>query len=860
LNSSVEKQSSGDRTNTIIGIATGLFALVLYLKTVAPTISFWDCGEFVAASICFGIPHPPGSAVFVLFGRIFAVIPFGDDLAYRVNLISAFSSAGSVLVAYFITTRIVGLWQQPGGDLWQKIGMYIAGVIGALCMGFNRTFWTNAVEAEVYGLTMLVFFVIIYLLIDWQSRHEEPEADKTLILIYYLALIGVGIHMTAFIVMPAGIIFMAIVDKRLRTDPRFWITSALTSLVMTDIKWFLFGSLAWLLLSGVLWLRSNRDRNWGLSAAMSLAVLLGFSVQFYVPVRSHFDPPLDMNNADNFGRFISFLEREQYGQKNMFIRMLNRRADLSNQFGDFPRMGMMRFFKEQYSSPGVPFYLLFLLGLYGLYTAAKKHGSSGMLVGLLVLAGTIGLTLYMNFADGTQVDPGTQLERLEVRDRDYFWTPGFAMFGLCLGLGFAALYFGARGMMMRKKLSGSVIRIASAAMALLVLLPVVTLAHNYRACDRTYDRVPYDFAYNVLNSCEPDCVLFTAGDNDTFPLWALQFGLGIRRDVHVVNLSLLDTDWYALQMKKDLESLGGLISLDTNQIQTVPTDVRGMTLNIPEEPYDDPVRKKRHLLIPFQDENGKTIKVSDQIIENIIINNNWKHPIYFANMPSDEVAFNLPEQCERVGFVFKITREKRNGAMNLNDSYRLMTETMQFRSLDNPLYYRDETKTEMAISAGQKHTTLFNELLMAQDSARARDVFEQLGKKIPEFWEIPMNQFRVDSLFGIAGKSDLEYKEEYLKLIDRLLEHNPDNYYYLQYKGIVSQAMGRLTEAVAALKRAFDIMPASSLSYRSLMSAYIASGNYQDAMAVSRYYLHLNPYDDAARRLVEAYGASSAKP
>jgi hypothetical protein len=424
-----------------VGLAAAIIALAMYLKTVAPSISFWDCGEFVACSVIFGIPHPPGSSVFVLVGKLFSSIPFSGDMAYRVNLVSVVFSAAAVFIAYLITSKLISYWQGGDSDIWSRLGRYSGGVVGALCMGFNRTFWTNAVEAEVYGLTMLVFLLVIYLLVVWYSRHEHRSADKLITLVVCLSILGSGIHMSAFLALLAGIVFIVLTDRRLRLDPRFWLPLSLASItLLMDIKLFLYVVVAWLVISlaGISMFR--KDYQWKLSATVAFVALLAFSIQFYIPVRSSFDPEIDMNNPDNFDQLVSFIEREQYGHENMITRMFNRRGELANQFGDFPRMGFSRFFMEQYSKPGGAFALVLVIGLIGVCTSLWKSWHTGSLLLLLLLGGTIGLTLYMNFADGTQVHALTMAKRLEVRDRDYFWTPGFAVFGICIGLGVAALH------------------------------------------------------------------------------------------------------------------------------------------------------------------------------------------------------------------------------------------------------------------------------------------------------------------------------------------------------------------------------------------------------------------------------------
>jgi tetratricopeptide (TPR) repeat protein len=427
------------------------------------------------------------------------------------------------------------------------------------------------------------------------------------------------------------------------------------------------------------------------------------------------------------------------------------------------------------------------------------------------------------------------------------------LFGLCIGLGFAALYSIVRGKLISMKAGEGAVKTVSLAMALLILLPGLGLSHNYWACNRTYDTMPYDYAYNTLNSCSENSVLFTAGDNDTFPLWALQYGLGIRRDVHVVNLSLLDVDWYILQMKTDLEPLGNLIPLDTAQIETVETVYMGRRFPIPEKPFYDPIRKETRRLITFEDDKGTMVRVAIQLVEQIILNNQWRHDIYFANQPPTETAFDLRAKSERHGIVYKITKETHNGDMNIDETYRLIKDVYRYRNLDNPKYYRDETGTGMVLSSAQRYLDCYNGLMALNDSTKALDVFLTMEKTFPEFWEHVMLRPTVDSLFGLDGKTAKEYNEGYLAFVDSLIHYAPDSYFYYQYKGIILQAMNRNEEAIRNFEIAYDIMPVSTLTYRSLLSAYITQGDYTDAVRISKEFSFLNPLDEGARRIVNAY-------
>ena len=102
------ENNKADRLNWIIAGAVTLISLIVYLKTLAVSISLWDCGEFVACSRIFGVAHPPGTPLFIIFGRIFSLIPFAEDIAYRINLVSALSSAFAVGFSYLILSKVIG--------------------------------------------------------------------------------------------------------------------------------------------------------------------------------------------------------------------------------------------------------------------------------------------------------------------------------------------------------------------------------------------------------------------------------------------------------------------------------------------------------------------------------------------------------------------------------------------------------------------------------------------------------------------------------------------------------------------------------------------------------------------------------
>jgi hypothetical protein len=340
----------------VLGILGGLsFLLVLatYLKTVAPTVSFWDCGEFIACSYTLGIAHPPGAPLYLLIGRIFSLLPTAADISLRVNLLSCLSSAAAAAVAFFVLARLITSWfsdryPDPNLPLTQRLPIYAGSVCGALFFAFATTNWTNSVEAEVYGPSMFLMMALIWLTLTWANRRDEPGSNRYLVAIAYLGILSVGVHLSVFLVMPPIFLVVIVLSPRLRRDPRFWITGIVLLLVTVGVMTFLWGMAAWFVTTGLLSLSAPGRKRWGLAFAMVAVAIVGYSNHLYIPIRSQHDPAIDQNDPETWEAFQGYLERKQYGQRSMFERAMKRRGEWANQLGQHRRMGFWGFFDRQY--------------------------------------------------------------------------------------------------------------------------------------------------------------------------------------------------------------------------------------------------------------------------------------------------------------------------------------------------------------------------------------------------------------------------------------------------------------------------------------------------------------------------------
>ena len=186
-----------------IGAGVAFLApLILFLRTVAPTTSYWDCGEFIACSYTMGIPHPPGAPMFIMIGRVFSLIPF-FDIGYRVNLISVFSSALTVLLLYLIIVRLFREWRGLPETFRENLIVITAALFGALSFAVTDTFWFNAVEAEVYALSTLFTALVLWMALLWMDFASEDHSIRFLVMIGYVFCLSIGLHLLNLLVIPS---------------------------------------------------------------------------------------------------------------------------------------------------------------------------------------------------------------------------------------------------------------------------------------------------------------------------------------------------------------------------------------------------------------------------------------------------------------------------------------------------------------------------------------------------------------------------------------------------------------------------------------------------------------------------------
>ena len=705
--------SRNNRLNRIIAGIIFLVSFLVYYDTMAPTVSFWDCGEFIATAHTLGVPHPPGSPLFLIIGRVFSMIPFSPDIAFRVNLISVFVSALAVMLLYLIIVKVIAHWR---GGIKENSDVIIAfggALVGALTFAFTDSHWFNAVEAEVYSMSTFFTAIVVWLILHWSERAEEQGNERYILIIAYMIGLAIGIHLLNLLALP----FIALIiyfRKQSFEWKSFLITIGITGVTFVIIhngvikglpklasEIGVFGVVvAVLIVFGIMiWSIVNKQQLLSIVFTSMVLILIGYSSYTIIFIRSGQDPVIDENDPETVTAAVSYMEREQYGQVGRFPRrykgipaqhkvvgapangqkysLSQKRKymfyNVSKQWDFFwnyqVKKMYWRYFLWQFAGrgnstePGVTAFgannrqdgvdwsqfglpLAFILGLAGMiYHFYRDEKEAFSMMTLFFLTG-LAVIIYLN-----QDNP-------QPRERDYSYVGSFLAFSVWIGVGAAAII---ENIIKKIKTENIGHRLGIAVILLqVVLIPFAMVRANYHEHDRSGNYVAWDMSYNMLQSCEPHGIIFTNGDNDTFPLWYLQEVEGMRKDVTVANLSLLNTPWYIRQLRDSRPKGEGFINLTDDQILGLtsgltPWKTQKIQIAVEGDPQNEDGYIEWVLKPTFA---NQALKVQDMMILRIINDTKWKYPIYFAVTVSPTNKIGLDKYLDMEGLTFRLQSHK----------------------------------------------------------------------------------------------------------------------------------------------------------------------------------------------------------
>ena len=509
---------------------------LLYCITLSPSTAMWDAGEYIAAAKSLGVPHQPGNPLYVLIGHVAGMLPVSPNYAIRINLLAALSSAVTAGLWFLCAERL--LRGTIEGARMRLSASAVASILGATAF----TVWNQSVVMEkVYPLALVGLALTSWLTLVWLDKSPGRGADKLLVLVAYLVGLGYAVHPAGLLTAPA--VAVAVFVQRPRT--------------LLRLRFI---------------------------ALLAVALVGGASSFAMIPIRAAYQPYINESavsacehgqlelsctfSGETARRLIGTIQREQYGGNPVAIR----RAPFAAQLQMFWLYFRWQWLRDTgFTAPllqSLVAAIMLVLGVFGLTSLRRvvQQRTNGVregplpsphfwYFGMLTVTFTVALIYYLNFRYGWSQSPGlldafgNPVPR-EPRDRDYFYMWTFSLWGLLAGLGVAS--FAMR----------SPRRVAYPIFAL-ALFPLLA---NFPAASRRGQAFTREFAADMLNSVEPNAVVITNGDNDSFPLWYAQAVEGIRRDVTVTLTPYLGMEWYGRQ----LNHRAHLWNLTNAELDTVP--------------------------------------------------------------------------------------------------------------------------------------------------------------------------------------------------------------------------------------------------------------------------------------------------
>lgn len=731
--------------NRLIAAAIFIVAEAVYLSTMAPTLSFWDCGEVIATSRTLGIPHPPGAPLYLLFGHLFSLLPTFGDIGARINFFSTLLSSGTIMLTYLIIVRLITIARDSRPEAWSlpdKISAYGGATVGALALAFSDSFWFNAVETSLWAASSFLTATIFWMMLSWYDEDPAPGSERWLLAVMYMIGLSIGVHLLCLLALFSLVLLYYF--KKYPVTFKSFSLMALFSLglfffiyhgiikelpvLLVHTSWWGLGLLVALLVYGVWFSQQKRLMLPNLVLMSVLLLILGYTSYLLIFVRAHAGPPINENAPSTLQSFFSYVNREQYGSWPIWPRQWSPEPIhqyfyrfYSGDWDFFFRYQIehmyLRYFGWQFIGRSAPtegavidwgqlWGLPLLAGLYGAVSHFRRNWKMGLVVATLFAMTGLILVVYLN-----QPEP-------QPRERDYSYVGSFFAFALWIGIGIESLW-----MTISKALKNAESRNRTVIAILVVLagfgaINARMVLANYRTHDQSGNYVAWDWAWNILQSCDKDAILFTNGDNDTFPLWYLQEVEGIRTDVRVVNLSLANTGWYLLQLKHDSPRGAKPVELkvpdaDLEAITYVPVDsvdvavpagpeshrlsddARRSGVSLPATPFDS----LRWRMKPGLSYQGATwLRPQDVAVYMTVIDNYGKRPIYFALTVNLAEMIGLDQNLRLDGLVYRVVPLKSASAQDFSDPdtlYDNLFNTYRYRNTANLGVNIDETSLKL---------------------------------------------------------------------------------------------------------------------------------------------------------------------
>jgi len=899
------------KINNITGWICFAIATLSYILTLEPSVSFWDCGEFIASALKMQVVHQPGAPLFLMIERFFSLFAFGDTtkVAYFMNVGSAVASGATILFLFWTITALAKKMLVKENEEISKanlIAIMGSGIVGALAYTYSDSFWFSAVEAEVYALSSLFTAIVFWAILKWEAVADEPRADRWLLFIAYIMGLSIGIHLLNLLTIPAIAFVYYFKKTKKATTPGIIKTALAGILILAVIQYGIiqylvsfgayfdlffvntlgmgFGTgvvffaivLVTALVWGIRYSIKHQKKVLNLALLSTALIIFGYGSFAMIIIRAKANPNLNNSDPDNAFSFLGYLNREQYGDRPLLFgpnynsqvtefkegktnyrkgadkyEVAGKKMDyVYDRTTPFPRMysddarhvgyykdllglddtrfptlvdnvrfffsyqvGLMymRYFlwnfvgrqnddqgqgslyEGQWLSGIKPidgimlgnqknlppsiveskaynrfFFLPLILGVIGAVWHFKRDQKDAGIIALLFFFTGIAIVLYLN------------QKPMEPRERDYAYAGSFYAFAIWIGLGVIAL----REWLSKKlnPVNGGIL----ATVAGLLAAPAIMAAQGWDDHNRSEKMVAHDIAVDYMQSCAPNAILFTYGDNDTYPLWYIQEVEGVRPDIRLVNLSLFDTDWYINGMKRRQNESDPLpISMKESQYVQGVRDV----MYYQDYKLEGSVELSNILSILLSDDDGdkitrqdgskdnfiptKKFKLTvnrDDVIKNgvvpaadsanivpglewtfnknyvtkgtlamfdILVHNNWKRPIYFASTVPSEQYNGLDNYLYTEGLALRLrplkvdTASQRSDLINTPVLYNNVMNKFVWGNIKNASYLDTQSADDISIFANLFNSTITG-LLKEGRTDDAKKVADRYFQVMPD--------------------------------------------------------------------------------------------------------------------------------
>ncbi len=607
---------------------------------------------------------------------------------------------------------------------------------------------------------------------------------------------------------------------------------------------------------------SRRHREGRVLLLALFLMVAGYSTHLYLPIRAAQHPAINEGDPETWDRLRDLLERKQYGAMSM--------TD-SDHNGQFDRRGMTdlgqiveiqlnkefwRYFRRQWLLFGqddwdavqnygashaddpMPARLFagldylrrlmlpagaivpLLLGIFGAWWQARRDPKHGFAFNFVFFGlNTAGLIVFLNFSDH------------EVRQRDYFFQSGYHAYAIWIGLGATWLI----GWVRESFGEGSMRNLATyGTLGLMIVQPFLLMKNMWFTHDRSGNWIARDYAYNMLAPLKPNSFMFTNGDNDTFPLWYIQQVEGFRKDVRIVNLSLLNTDWYIRQLRDDPPKLD--VNLDDRTIDQLGAGY-------------------------VQDSQGRIMYTNEFMVHDLLKNDRnpdgtWKKQPYFAVTVPEHYGYDKYFALQ--GLVYEVKTDSTQAGLDVAATEKALYHTFLYRGLFlkdgswDPNVYKDENSETLSRNYAAAHLQLSLWYRRHGQLPKAIDEMERIVRMFPNYPEIqtPLGLFYMEA--GDTMKA--------LNFYQHLKEKFPNSPEARYYWGAALAIEGRLQEAAREFGAAVGLDPGYSQAYYGLYSSLSQLGDHEGAIAALQRWLLNVPNDQQARMLLQMEQGLGRKP